>query len=271
MTQTLNTLSQSSLQDYADCPRRFELRYIQRLNYPAVQAEPALENEKHQQEGESFHRLAQQYFIGVPAEILARQAAAENLQRWWKNFSASTHIAALKKMNVRAEMSLSAPLGGFRLVAKYDLLASDKDKLLIYDWKTYRKRPADKFMADRWQTRIYRALLLRAGVRLHGGQAAQPEQVEMTYWYADFPGEAARFTYSAAQFQRDWDALTALAEELAAATSFPMTDEIKKCGYCPYRSYCNRGVRAESAQDAELDAAEEPFDLNFEQIAEVEL
>jgi hypothetical protein len=54
----LPTLSQSSLQDYNDCPRRFELRYLQRLAYPAIETEPALENEKHQREGEFFHRLA---------------------------------------------------------------------------------------------------------------------------------------------------------------------------------------------------------------------
>jgi len=29
------TFSQSSLQDYYDCPRRFELRYLSRLIWPA--------------------------------------------------------------------------------------------------------------------------------------------------------------------------------------------------------------------------------------------
>ena len=68
----LNTLSQSSLQDYNDCPRRFELRYLQHLAYPAIETEPALENEKHQREGENFHRLVQQYFIGIPEKQLAK-------------------------------------------------------------------------------------------------------------------------------------------------------------------------------------------------------
>ena len=70
----LTSLSQSSLQDYNDCPRRFELRYLQRLAYPAIETEPALENEKHQREGEYFHRLVQQYFIGIPAEQVAKTA-----------------------------------------------------------------------------------------------------------------------------------------------------------------------------------------------------
>jgi hypothetical protein len=88
----LTTLSQSSLQDYNDCPRRFELRYVQQLAYPAIETEPALENEKHQQEGESFHRLAQQFFIGIPAEQVAKLAGTENLQRWWENFVQSENL-----------------------------------------------------------------------------------------------------------------------------------------------------------------------------------
>ena len=81
MPTELTTLSQSSLQDYNDCPRRFELRYLQRLAYPAIETEPALENEKHQREGEQFHRLVQQYFIGIPAEQVGKLANTENLQR----------------------------------------------------------------------------------------------------------------------------------------------------------------------------------------------
>ena len=35
--------SQGSLQDYVDCPRRFQLRYMMKLAWPAVEAEPAVE------------------------------------------------------------------------------------------------------------------------------------------------------------------------------------------------------------------------------------
>jgi hypothetical protein len=82
MPASLTTLSQSSLQDYVDCARRFQLRYIDRLSYPAIESEPALENEKHQQEGEYFHRLVQQYLIGIPAEQISKLANTDNLQRW---------------------------------------------------------------------------------------------------------------------------------------------------------------------------------------------
>src|SRR5690349_4536429 len=144
----LTTLSQSSLQDYMDCARRFELRYIQRLSYPAIKTEPALENEKHQQEGEYFHRLAQQSLVGIPAEQVGRLANTPNLQRWWDNFSSLRDRMDLS--GLRTEVALSAPFGKVRLLAKYDLIGFGPDgKVYIYDWKTYRKRPKNDWLLTR--------------------------------------------------------------------------------------------------------------------------
>ena len=277
MTEQLRSLSQSSLQDYTDCTRRFELRYIQHLAYPAVESEPALENEKHQQEGEYFHRLVQQHLIGIPAEQVGKLANTDNLQRWWENYVNAKDLTGLTHRALRgdqsglyAEATLSAPLGKFRLVAKYDLIAIDKDRAVIFDWKTYRKRPKNEFLHIRWQTRAYRALLVQAGAHLNGGKPFTPEQIEMVYWFTDFPTEPARFVYKADQYKRDWDALTKLAKEITSASDFPKTDDVSKCSYCPYRSYCDRGIRAGDAADAELETAtEELFDINFEQIGEI--
>lgn len=267
----LTTLSQSSLQDYVDCARRFQLRYLERLSYPAVESEPALENEKHQQEGEYFHRLVQQYLIGIPPEQIAKLANTVNLQRWWENFLNSKDLTGFVDLSgLHAEATLSAPLGKYRLVAKYDLIAIENGKATIYDWKTYRKLPRDEWLAARMQTRVYRALLAHAGAHLNNGQPFQPEQIEMVYWFAEFPNESARFTYTSAQYKRDWDSLAKLADEIQNDSSYPLTDDRTKCSYCPYRSYCDRGVRAGGMDQAEAEMeAEELFDVNFEQIGEI--
>jgi CRISPR/Cas system-associated exonuclease Cas4 (RecB family) len=276
----LTVLSQSSLQDYVDCARRFQLRYLERLSYPAVESEPALENEKHQQEGEYFHRLAQQYLIGIPNEHIAKLANTASLQRWWENFLTSKDLTGFLNLSglILPEATLSAPLGKYRLVAKYDLIAIENGKATIYDWKTYRKRPRDEWLAARMQTRVYRALLVHAGVHLNNGQPFIPEQIEMVYWFADFPNEPARFLYTSAQYKRDWDLLTKLSDEIHSAlrqaqhnaSSYPLTDDRTKCSYCPYRSYCDRGVRAGDVEQAEAETeAEELFNVNFEQIGEI--
>ncbi|HXQ34989.1 MAG TPA: PD-(D/E)XK nuclease family protein, partial [Anaerolineales bacterium] len=207
----LTTFSQSSLQDYVDCARRFQLRYLERLSYPAVESEPALENEKHQQEGEYFHRLVQQHLIGIPDEQVSKLANTPNLQRWWDNWKDFRNLQNLGSLYTEA--TLSAPLGNFRLLAKYDLIAINDSKAIIYDWKTYRKRPRNEWLSARMQTRVYRALLVKAGAHLNNGQPFEPEQIEMIYWFADFPNEPARFTYNSAQYKRDWDTFTKLVDE----------------------------------------------------------
>jgi hypothetical protein len=118
-------------------------------------------------------------------------------------------------------------------------------------------------------------LLVHAGAHLNNGQSFDPEQIEMVYWFADFPNEPARFTYTSAQYKRDWDTLVKLTDEILrqaqdSASSYPLTDDRTKCSYCPYRSYCDRGIRAGDVGDAEAETeAEELFDVNFEQIGEI--
>jgi CRISPR/Cas system-associated exonuclease Cas4 (RecB family) len=265
------TFSQSSLQDYSDCPRRFQLRYIEQLAWPAVETEPILENELRQQEGQLFHRMVQQHLIGLPAEKLTPLANSADLSRWWENYLGfeydNTGYAQY------TELALAAPVSTHRLLAKYDLVAvKPGEKAIIFDWKTSRKRPKNEWMAARLQTRVYQALLVQAGAYLNEGVPFQPEQIEMIYWYADFPSEQAHFPYNAAQYIRDWDALTGLIHEIEHHEHFPLTEDEKKCAYCPYRSYCNRGEIAGTleADEAESETTSSGFNINFEQIAEIE-
>jgi CRISPR/Cas system-associated exonuclease Cas4 (RecB family) len=258
--------SQSSLQDYTDCARRFQLRYMEQLQWPAVETAPVLENERRQIEGQQFHRLVQQNLLGLSAEKLERMAFTENLNRWWEHFLTDNPVP--EGSQLFPEMTLSAPLGQHRIMAKYDLVAIKNGKAVIYDWKTYHKRPKDAWMSARMQTKVYCALLVESGKHLNFGKPFDPEQIEMIYWYADFPDEPSKFTYNTTQYKHDRDRLTQLVSEITAKQSFPLTDDEKKCSYCPYRSYCERGVKAGEGEDIEdeLKAA----DITLEQIQEIE-
>jgi hypothetical protein len=111
-----------------------------------------------------------------------------------------------------------------------------------------------------------------AGAHLNGGKPFAPEQVELVYWYADFPTEPAHFPYTASQCQHDWQAVTKLIAEAGTDRAFPMTEDQKKCSYCPYRSYCQRGVEAglsEGVESALTDSGGD-FDIDFEQVGEIE-
>jgi hypothetical protein len=322
--------SQANLQDYVDCPRRFQLRYLLELAWPAVSAEPADDFEAQMRDGSAFHRLVQQHTLGI-SQTASTDGALEpgsDLALWWENYLASPPPDLPP---VRCpEVALSAPLGEHRLVAKIDLVAVEPGRrAVIVDWKTSAKRPKPGWLAARLQTRVYRYLLVRAGASLcatshpqskhpfdklragsersSGLLAAQskhpersgravpatqskdaaaapgdspilPDQVEMIYWFANFPDHPERLPYDAIQYEADGRTLAQLAAEIAAREEevFPLTADLKRCLFGPYRSLCGRGVEAGdlsqagdeaiAVEEAETDWAES---FDFEQIGEV--
>jgi CRISPR/Cas system-associated exonuclease Cas4 (RecB family) len=246
------------------------LRYIEQLHWPAIETEPVLENEHRQMEGKVFHRLIQQHLLGLPMDQLTRLANTPKLSLWWKNFRSSD--LGYNDYAQYIEATLSCPIGDHRLIAKYDLIAiKPLQKAMIFDWKTYAKRPSDEWMVSRWQTRIYRAILAKAGAQLNNNHSIEPGQIEMIYWYADFPSDPTRFTYDTEQFTRDWSLIEKVVSEISYTKEFPMTHDENTCRFCAYRSYCERGQQAgildEAAEEFEPDST---FDVNFEQIGEIE-
>jgi hypothetical protein len=269
--------SQGSLQDFADCRRRFQLRYLLRQSWPAVPSEPVLEMERTMQQGARFHRIVQQHLLGMPVERLAPMVQEEDLSRWWQNylhFSQAGGLEALTGSGTRRypEITLSAPLGAYRLLAKLDLLAvTAQGRALILDWKTARKRPRRQWLADRLQTRIYPFMLVQAGATLNGEVPFLPEQVEMVYWFADFPDQPERFPYTASAYQADQDYLAEMVATVQrlAENEFALTSDIRHCAYCVYRSLCDRGDKAASLDG--FDALDEAAPLlDFDQISEIE-
>ncbi len=263
--------SQGSLQDYVDCPRRFRLRHVQRLAWPAPEAEPLAEHEQTVRRGAAFHRLIQQHGVGIPAERLSSLVTDEEVERWWRNYL--TGGPADLPPSRSYEVVLSAPLGDWRLLARYDLVAVEAGRrAVIVDWKTSQRRPQRSWMAGRLQTQVYPYVLVRAGGELNGGQPFRPEQVEMVYWFANAPAEPLRFAYDAAQYAADEARLAALVAEIGALgdEDFPMAADERHCRYCVYRSLCARGVEAGPLEgwEAEPEAAGE-IELEFEQIAEI--
>jgi RecB family exonuclease len=273
-------LSQASMQDFADCRRRFLLRHIWRLAWPAIQTEPAHEHEHYLQQGAAFHRYAQQFFLGIPAERLAATIKDPQLMDWWANFS---QLAGELKEHqlvdgwkLLPETSISATLAGVRMVAKYDLVAATpQGRLLIYDWKTSHAQPRRQWLDKRLQTRVYPYLLTRVGQHLNDHQPVQPEQVEMVYWFTNHPAQSVNFPYSTAAYQEDEAYLRGMIETILRSdeSEFHLTADESRCAFCTYRSLCDRGISAGSLSDLQRefeDEDEDEINLDFEQIAEIE-
>ena len=275
--------SQGSLQDHVDCPRRFQLRYLARISWPALEAEPPGNFDAHIRQGQAFHRLVHQHILGLPEERLSRCASEEDdpaaeqgqLSAWWANYL-NTPPGHLPRDRY-AEVALSAPIHGHRLIAKYDLIAVEPgQRAVIVDWKTSKKRSTAAWLSARLQTRVYRCLLIQAGDDLNDGTHIRPENVTMTYWYANHPETPIELSYDPVQFEADLRYLSDLVAEIKGLSEddFPLTDDIHRCRFCPYRSLCGRGVEAGALET--IDDADKPdlessggLDIDFEQISEI--
>lgn len=272
--------SQSSLQDYADCPRRFQLRYVEAQPWPAVQSEPLLEREQHAERGQRFHRLVQRHQIGIdPARLALFVGDDPDLAAWWAEYLAYADLHHREGQRL-PEYPVVAELDGARLQAKYDLLVIEPSgAVTIFDWKTYQRMPPRAWFESRLQTRVYPYLLARAGGRLTGGAIA-PGTIRMVYWLPAFPAEPVVFTYSQAQYEQDEAALAALLTSIrqklsvAASTAipaiWPLTSDVVRCRFCEYRSLCDRGDVAGIAADDVIDSDFPASDLlGLEDVEEV--
>lgn len=266
--------SQGSLQDFSDCQRRYYYRYRMELSWPAAEMEPITEFERLQKMGQDFHLLVQQSLSGVPGAKLQRRASEDaDLAEWWQNFE-ELRLGDLEGEKY-PEIVLRARLEESMLVAKYDLIYLSPDgEVVLYDWKTSRRRPDRYALASRWQSILYPYLLARCAGEVWPGYDIHPENIRMVYWFANFPDAPVELQHSS-DLQDDHEkSILALIETIRAKEKideFPLTEEESRCRYCVYRSLCNRGIEAGTDALDLGDEGLEGFELDIDQIQEIEL
>ena len=268
--------SQKSLSDYAACKRLFKYRYLDKIEWPAVEIEPVKEREHRMKLGADFHRALQQFFVGVPRENIENQFADALLSKWWRNLESSLDKIIGKDDIQLPEVRISAPIKEHRFIAKLDLIVVKPDgRRIIFDWKTSSKRPNLTILSNHMQTRVYPYLLLSAGDHVYPWEKFSPQQVEMVYWFAEHPGNPEKIIYSEVQFQEDEDYLNGLVSEICVLTklNFHKTDDERRCRLCVYRSLCDRGIEAgnfEEIEDLYLEDTGVENEFDFDQITEIE-
>lgn len=236
--------SQSNLQDLVDCARRFQLRYVESQAWPAVQAEPLLEYERHLERGAEFHRLIERHQLGMDASLLEANISDPNLLEWWRSYLNFDYVHQLEGRRY-PEYSLSARVGDVLLVATFDLLVVG-ERIVIFDWKTYSHRPGLQWFEARLQTRVYPFVVCSLGY--------SPEQVSMVYWLVGVPDKPVIVQYDSARFEGDRAYLGGLVAEVARRVEssedvWPLTADVARCRFCEYRSLCDRGEVADSFEE----------------------
>ncbi len=279
--------SQSSLQSYVNCPRRFWLAYVEQLKWPALEASPYDENERQLRMGSQFHKLVERVEAGLPTELLA-DGLEHPLDEWFESFLRHRPVD-LPRDVVEVERVLSAPLeveaGRYRLAARYDLIAVGGEgadrRAVVLDWKTNKRVTRRSTLQQRMQTLVYPYVLVEASAGLPWGPLA-PEQVEMRYWFTAAPAEAVSFGYNSelhtanrARFEQLLNGILGGERE----SDFPKvadTEENRRrfCGYCIYRSRCDRGVEAGELEEYDEEAfsdedLERALEFTLEEVQEL--
>lgn len=264
--------SQNNLQDYIDCPRRFQLRYLLQQKWPALQSEPVQDQEARMQQGQAFHQMVYQHLSGLPPEALVPCSSDPDLCKWWGNYL--MHPPKSLPAQRYPEFALSAYFAGYRIIAKYDLLAVEPGKrILIVDWKTSRKKPSRLSLEQKMQTRLYRLLAVLAGGRLMGCEV-KPEQVQMVYWFAEHPQEPEYYPYDWEQYEADRREISRVIGQITSTQekTWFLTVKDKSCLFCTYRSLCGRGMHAGNYDEMEDEFEENLDDLSsfrFDQAGEI--
>ncbi|MCP4424745.1 MAG: PD-(D/E)XK nuclease family protein [Chloroflexi bacterium] len=255
MTETL-TLSRYRLATFLACQRRFQLRYLRRLSWPAAPLDERLETIRTR--GEAFHRLLERHFLGLP--ISPETIADVEVRRWFSLFQNSgLQLPAGERF---PESRLTIPVNEHFLNGRFDLLIRHDNVAHIFDWKTGRPQTVANLRRD-WQTRLYLAMLAESGQAL--GQQLDPDQIAITYWYVNDPAAPRTIQYNQTWHKQNWTDIQEIVAQIDAQLAqdeWPLTDDLALCRPCAYRSYCDR-----QDQDTERTITEE----SEEEIRETDL
>ena len=265
--------SQSNLQDYNNCPKRFKLRHLQKVSWPAQETQYDKDFEIRQQLGTRFHLLIQRHISGLPKEEILENIDSPLLLNWWQNFS-NFFESKFESGITFPEYALVGQIDNSPTIAKFDLVHLEDNKITIYDWKTSKKTPRRITVEEKIQTRLYLYLLSKYGHVLTNNNSIAPESISMVYWYAETPEEIS-FTYNEELQRSDEIYLTDLIQSIKQTPQENFLETIDKrlCAYCAYRSYCEKsnqtGNREEFEENFELDPEDFTFDIELDDLDEV--
>ncbi len=253
--------SQSSLTTFKQCRRRFLLRYLQHVQWPAPLTDHLSEWEQAIQRGLSFHQLILQESLGLHVEAAIDKSDDPLLQTWWDNWR--RQAPDMPRGELFSETILSVPCGERRLVAKFDrVIFAEDGRVLIFDWKTGRRKPQQAEYVENWQTLVYRFVVVEAGALLTGGHPVDPANVSLIYWHAQYPQALQPIIYSAVEHEAARNRLmqkVAEIEGLPDEAAYAKTEDLMECRRCEYHTYCERV--SPRGEDWDIDEDELDWDL----------
>ena len=231
----MKILTQTQISAYERCRYFYYLRNVRKLVWPIEAGES-----KNVRQGDDFHLLVRQLILGFPAESLIVPEKDENVRRWLDVYCSVQPLGSPEQ--VFAEKEVSLLFADVLWLGKFDALTVNDDRLTIYDWKTGSARPEQEKYQKAPQTRLYRFLARSCASRLIGAglHAVPAENIEMVYWFPEYPDREVRLPYSEEEYQLDMTWIKTRAREMSSVeeSDYPRTQNTRHCRFCAYRTFC---------------------------------
>ncbi|MGM0436966.1 MAG: PD-(D/E)XK nuclease family protein [Bacillota bacterium] len=249
--------SQLSLTVYDNCPLKFRRRYLDGLYWPADWSENFSQKEI-VEKGKEFHLLAQRYYDR--GEIIEKDYISEELLKWFNKLKKFRPYNNTDKFSPEHELRINTEK--IKLVAKYDLLYIDKNnnELIIYDWKTNKKRFIQNKLKDNLQTKVYLYVLAEAGSFYYLKDNFDLNKMSIIYWNPRYPKQTIKISYNKEKFRKDKKFLKNKIKEIKNLdyNDFEKTDNKKACKFCEYRPICS-GKKPET-----IEVGDDDIDLEID-------
>ena len=256
-------LSPSGAGTFEQCPRRWRLRYVERLPDPPGEAalagsfahrvlELLMQRDPHERTVEIAKAIARAEWPGVEADpdfrALGFDETGSKHFRWkaWQAIEGLWALEDPKAVDVRAtEHDVEADLGGVPFRGIVDRLDEEGDGLVVTDYKSG-KAPSARFRRGR----LDQVLLYAAAVE----QATGEMPVHARLLYLGQRPVGIKVTR-----EEIYSVVDKLAGTWAAINTACDTDEFEPrtgplCGWCPYVDRCPEGTKEVAKRQAKKDA-----------------
>jgi hypothetical protein len=239
----LPNISQQYLQVWTTCRRKFRHTFLDEVNLPIdheLQEKLTL--------GKQFHLLVQQHQLEI--DVTQMLDTDSPLQNWFQSYLA--HPPPMIHGEHFLEHKRSMQFAGTTLTAIYDLVILGQTSAQIIDWKTQQNPIPYSILADNWQTKLYLFILQET-------TNYAPEQISMTYWFANaHPSQkTVDISYTANQHQATALTLSRILQEMTQDDRYlPLPLDSKHCQNCEFLVRCQAEIT--NFQRTESDIADVP-------------
>ncbi len=217
--------SQNSLGIFKRCPKMFE--YIYKDGISGKEMDPKLK--KRIEAGTNFHILAERYFNGMKDYFYIKDG---ELLEW---------MAVLEEkypedIDCRSEFEIRQNKDGIKLMAKYDLVVIDNDKIKIVDFKTNKNPYNLEVMEEHIQTKVYMYLLGENLKKMF--PKIKIEDISMEYFQLNYPENQILIKYTEKKHEINKKILGELIGEINKNKKYLHLKNNGTCVKCGFESFC---------------------------------